>query len=578
MAGRIPQHFIDELLQRTDIVEVVGQRVPLKKQGREYAACCPFHSEKTPSFFVSPSKQFYHCFGCGAHGTAIGFLMEYDNLEFVEAVEELARMAGVEVPREQAPARGHAQPSHEDRRLPELRALMQRASEYYREQLRRHPRASEYLQRRGLSGEIARDYALGYAPESWDGLLQYLKAPEARLVEAGLAIRNDQGRVYDRFRGRIMFPIRNRRGDVIGFGGRVLGEGEPKYLNSPETPLFHKGRELYGLYEARRFNRRLERLLVVEGYMDVIALAQHGIRNAVATLGTATTDEHLQLLFRNVSELVFCFDGDRAGREAAWKALAVTLPHMQDGREVGFLFLPEGEDPDSLVRHEGQTAFEARIEGATGIAEYFLAELARRHNAHTQAGRTHLAKDALALIRTMPSGLLRSALVDEVARLAHLRPEQLQEGLRTSPTPGPAPDRRQQLRITPVRLALHALLNEPRLADDDMPTDWLREVDRPGIDLLIELIENIRRDPHVSPAILLERYRDSEAGRHLQRIAAWQPPGLEQAGVERMYRDAIERLRSLHEEQRLERLLFKADSEGLSEDEKRELNALLARR
>ncbi len=578
MASRIPQHFIDELLQRTDIVEVVGQRVPLKKQGREYAACCPFHSEKTPSFFVSPSKQFYHCFGCGAHGTAIGFLMEYDNLEFVEAVEELARMAGVEVPREQAPARGRAQPSHEDRCLPELRALMQRASEYYREQLRRHPRASEYLQRRGLSGEIARDYALGYAPESWDGLLQYLKAPEARLVEAGLAIRNDQGRVYDRFRGRIMFPIRNRRGDVIGFGGRVLGEGEPKYLNSPETPLFHKGRELYGLYEARRFNRRLERLLVVEGYMDVIALAQHGIRNAVATLGTATTDEHLQLLFRNVSELVFCFDGDRAGREAAWKALAVTLPHMQDGREVGFLFLPEGEDPDSLVRREGQAAFEARIEGATGIAEYFLAELARRHNAHTQAGRTHLAKDALALIRTMPSGLLRSALVDEVARLAHLRPEQLQEGLRTSPAPGPAPDRRQQLRITPVRLALHALLNEPRLADDDMPTDWLREVDRPGIDLLIELIENIRRDPHVSPAILLERYRDSEAGRHLQRIAAWQPPGLEQAGVARMYRDAIERLRSLHEEQRLERLLFKADSEGLSEDEKRELNDLLARR
>ncbi|HHH47007.1 MAG TPA: DNA primase [Thiotrichales bacterium] len=578
MAGRIPQHFIDELLQRTDIVEVVGQRVPLKKQGREYAACCPFHSEKTPSFFVSPVKQFYHCFGCGAHGTAIGFLMEYDNLDFVEAVEELARMAGVEVPREQTAARGQAPARHEDSLLPELRALMQRAADYYRAQLRRHPRAGEYLRERGLSGEIARDYGLGYAPEAWDGLLRHLQAPEERLVTAGLAIRNDQGRIYDRFRGRIMFPIRNRRGDVVGFGGRVLGTGEPKYLNSPETPLFHKGRELYGLYEARRFNRRLERLLVVEGYMDVIALAQHGIRNAVATLGTATTDEHLQVLFRNVSELVFCFDGDRAGREAAWKALAVTLPHMQDGREVGFLFLPEGEDPDSLVRREGRTAFEARLDQATGIAEYFLAELTRRHNAHTRAGRTHLARDALALIRTMPSGLLRTALVEEVARLAHLRPEQLLEGLRSNQPPEPAPDRRQQLRVTPVRLALHALLNEPRLADDDMPTDWLREVDRPGIDLLLELIENIRRDPHVSPAILLERYRDSEAGRHLQRIAAWQPPGLEQAGVERMYRDAIERLRALYEEQRLERLLFKADSEGLSEDEKRELNALLTRR
>ncbi|RMG56761.1 MAG: DNA primase [Gammaproteobacteria bacterium] len=575
MAGRIPQHFIDELIARTDIVEVIGQRVPLKKKGREYAACCPFHSEKTPSFYVSPAKQFYHCFGCGAHGTAIGFLMEYDNLEFVEAVEELARMAGVEVPREQASDRGGAARSAPEHDLQPLRDLMQAAASFYQEQLRHSPQAVEYLRQRGLSGEIARDYGLGHAPDDWDALLQHLQAPEEQLVQAGLAIRNERGRVYDRFRNRIMFPIRNRRGQVIGFGGRVLGDGEPKYLNSPETPLFHKGRELYGLYEARQFNRRLDRLLVVEGYMDVIALAQHGIRNAVATLGTATTPEHLQVLFRTVSQLVFCFDGDRAGREAAWKALAVTLPFMQDGFEVGFLFLPEGEDPDSLVRAEGQAAFERRLDQATGISEYLIAELTRRHNVHTQAGRTHLATDAMALIGPMPRGLLRTALVEEVARLTHLRPEQLEGGQGTRIA---AVDRRQQLRITPVRLALHALLHEPALADDDMPTDWLHTLDRPGIDLLLELIETIRREPHISPAVLLERYRGTEAGRHLQRIAAWQPPGFEGAAVARMYQDAMDTLRRQHEEQRLEALLHKADTEGLSEAEKRELRGLLERR
>ncbi|MEW8281341.1 MAG: DNA primase, partial [Candidatus Thiodiazotropha taylori] len=347
MAGKIPTHFIDQLLNRVDIVDVINRRVTLKKAGKEFQACCPFHDEKTPSFTVSPSKQFYHCFGCGAHGSAIGFLMEYDNLGFVEAVEELAQSAGLEVPREGGNEQG-----------PDLRPLyelMEKTARFYQHQLKHHaesPAAVDYLKSRGMSGQIAASYGIGFAPPGWDNLTGTLgsdKASLERLNKCGL-LSESNGKQYDRFRNRIIFPIRDPRGRTIGFGGRVLGDDKPKYLNSPETPLFHKGRELYGLYEARQANREISNLLVVEGYMDVVALAQHNIQNAVATLGTATTHEHLELIFRNCPEVIFCFDGDRAGRDAAWKALNTSLPLMRDGREVRFLFLPQGEDPDTQVR------------------------------------------------------------------------------------------------------------------------------------------------------------------------------------------------------------------------------------
>ncbi|MFP4181655.1 MAG: DNA primase, partial [Thiohalospira sp.] len=364
MAGRIPQNFIDDLVSRTDIVEVIGERVPLKRKGREYAACCPFHDERTPSFYVSPEKQFYHCFGCGAHGTALGFLMDYGHLSFPEAVEDLAGRLGLDVPREGDDGR----PPAPDRTP--LYETLAAAADYYRAMLRRHDqarRAADYLKGRGVSGATARDYGLGFAPPGWRNLLPALGGGEEtrkRLVEAGLLIERDDGGVHDRFRDRVIFPIHDHRGRPIAFGGRILGDGEPKYLNSPESPVFHKGRELYGLYEARRALRRLDRLLVVEGYMDVIALAGAGVHHAVATLGTATTADHLDRAFRLTGEVVFCFDGDRAGREAAWRALENALPVLRDGRSVRFLFLPEGEDPDTLVRREGGAAFGERENAA----------------------------------------------------------------------------------------------------------------------------------------------------------------------------------------------------------------------
>ncbi|MBV8910970.1 MAG: DNA primase, partial [Gammaproteobacteria bacterium] len=376
--GRIPQNFIDELIARADIVEIIGARVPLKKSGREYKACCPFHAEKTPSFWVSPVKQFYHCFGCGKHGTVIGFLMDHDHMQFPEAVEELALRLGVEVPREALPSPG---PRAADEPLYEL---MARVARFYVECLAQQARPREYLARRGLSAATLERFAIGYAPNSWNELLRRFAAGDAerrRLLDAGLIVERDRGasagaeHFYDRFRDRIMFPIRDARGRTIAFGGRIIDVGEPKYLNSPETALFHKGRELYGLYETRRGRATLSRLVIVEGYMDAVQLHQAGIDYAVATLGTATTSEHLRRMFRLASEVVFAFDGDRAGRAAAWRALQQALPEAREGREMRFLLLPEGHDPDSLVAAQGRAAFEARLEAAVPLSEYLVAEL-----------------------------------------------------------------------------------------------------------------------------------------------------------------------------------------------------------
>ena len=382
MAGRIPQAFIDDLISRVDIVEVIDQYVPLKKGGRDFKACCPFHNEKTPSFTVSQAKQFYHCFGCQAHGTAIGFLIDYAHMDFVEAVEALAQRVGVEIPRE-------ASAEHSRDRLAPQYELMEAANRHFRGALRRHPQAQpavDYLKGRGLSGEIAAEFQLGFAPPGWENIIDALgRGAEAKqqLVEVGLAIERPDGSLYDRFRNRIIFPIIDRRGRTVGYGGRVLGDDTPKYLNSPETALFHKGRELYGLYHARAAGRAPVQILVVEGYMDVVALAQHGVRNAVATLGTAVTTEHLELLFRVCPDIVYCFDGDEAGRRAAWRGLETTLPLMREGRQALFMFLPDGEDPDSLVRSEGKETFLARAASATSLGTYLFEQLtARRRPDH----------------------------------------------------------------------------------------------------------------------------------------------------------------------------------------------------
>ena len=430
MAGRIPQHFIDELLNRIDIVDLIDGYVPLKKAGANYKANCPFHGEKTPSFTVSPTKQFYHCFGCGVNGSAIGFLMEYDHMEFREAIEKLASSVGMEIPTE---AKNFEKKQTVSQGI-DLYQLMNQVSGYYQAQLRQHAdkqEAVDYLKHRGLSGATAKRFGLGFAPDGWDNLMSEhgATAPAQKaLLDTGMLTQNDKQRVYDRFRHRIMFPIEDHRGRVVGFGGRVLGDGEPKYLNSPETPIFHKGSELYGLFAARGGIKEAGGVLVVEGYMDVVALAQAGINNAVATLGTATTPMHLQRLFRHTQNITFSFDGDRAGKAAGWKALETCLPLMQDGYQISFLFLPDGEDPDTMVNKIGKDGFLELVANATSLTDFLIDTLRKRADLNRLDGRAKLAKLARPLIRQFPDGVLRQLVVEQLARLAQITPQDLLAG------------------------------------------------------------------------------------------------------------------------------------------------------
>ena len=574
MAGRIPPHFIDELLTRVDIVDVIDGRVALKKAGREYTACCPFHDEKTPSFTVSREKQFYHCFGCGAHGSAIGFLMEYEHMGFVEAVEELAGSAALTVPREAGSTTPSADQGNKD-----LFALLEKAADFYRQQLRAHPQASraqDYLKGRGLSGEIAADFELGFAPPGWDNLTLALGAKSERLLAAGMLIKKDSGGYYDRFRDRIMFPIRDRRGRVIGFGGRVLGSDDgAKYLNSPETPVFHKGNELYGLYQARKAVRKLERLVVVEGYMDVVSLAQFGVRNVVATLGTATTAEHLQRLFRVVPQVVFCFDGDRAGREAAWRALENALPVLSEGRQIRFMFLPDGEDPDSLVREEGQAGFERRMEDATPFSTYFFEELSRMVDLGSIDGRAQLVDQARPLLKKLPQGVFRHMMATQLGEIARLDAAALAD-LTGAPQPAVPLQRREPASGTsPVRRAIRLLLQKPGLIESLTELDALQGLGLPGIPLLQAMIDLLRASPHLSCGAILEHWRGEDEGRHLARLAQ-SPVDVPEDGIVAEFADVISHLAAMRDKQAVERLLAKSRFEGLTDDEKHQLKQALA--
>ena len=422
----IPKSFIQDLLNRLDIVDVVERYVPLKKAGANFVACCPFHNEKSPSFTVSQSKQFYHCFGCGAHGTAIGFVMEHAGFGYVEAIEELARNVGLEVPHER-PAAGDAQREYAQKVAPDLYEVMQAATRYYREQLKQSPRAIDYLKQRGLSGEIAAKFGIGYAPDAWQNLAAAFPDYQSdTLAETGLVIVGDEGKRYDRFRDRIMFPIINVRGQVIGFGGRVLDKGDPKYLNSPETPLFEKGRELYGLFQAQKAIRAAQQVLVVEGYMDVVALAQHGVEYAVATLGTATTPYHVQKLLRLAEHIVFSFDGDKAGQKAAWRALENALPYLQDGKRISFLFLPVEHDPDSFIRESGKDAFEQRVREAMPLSGYLLREVSAELDLRSQEGRNQLLQRAKPMLTAIAAPATALLLRKEVAALAGVSQAELE--------------------------------------------------------------------------------------------------------------------------------------------------------
>jgi len=567
MAGKIPQTFIDDLLSRADIVEVINQRVPLKRAGPEYKACCPFHDEKTPSFTVSPSKQFYHCFGCGAHGTALGFLMEYDHLSFPEAIESLAGNMGLEVPREDGAPQG---PDHRP-----IYDMLERAAKYFGWQLRHSPeapRAVDYLKQRGLSGEIAVEYRIGFAPPGWDNILKNLgKTPKDidLLRDAGL-ISEPDGKRYDRLRDRIIFPIRDNRGRVVGFGGRILGDGTPKYLNSPETAVFHKGRELYGLYEARQALKDLNRLLVVEGYMDVVALAQHGIRNAVATLGTATTSDHLDRLYRVTPEVAFCFDGDRAGRDAAWKALNTALPFMRDGRQARFMFLPDGEDPDSLVRKEGADAFNQRLAQAAPLSQFLIDKLAEQVDMNSLDGRARLAELAKPMIARLPSGTFRAMLEQHLAEVI---------GLKLTPDVSPAPKLRKARpkatalgTIPPVRRAVVLLLQRPAVAGQaDLPDGW-QALDAPGVPLLRDLLETLIQRPDISPAALVERWEDPETRRHLARLATLEIETLDDAAEQ--FRGALTELTRQARKAQRQKLQQAYRPSAMTDEEKQRLREL----
>ncbi|WP_024644714.1 DNA primase [Pseudomonas syringae] len=639
MAGLIPQSFIDDLLNRTDIVDVVSSRVQLKKSGKNYSACCPFHKEKTPSFSVSPDKQFYYCFGCGAGGNALGFIMDHDNLDFPQAVEDLAKAAGMEVPREQG-VKGQKprQPTDSP-----LYPLLNAAAEFYRQALKSHPArkaAVDYLKGRGLSGEIARDFGLGFAPPGWDNLYKHLSSDALQqkvMIDAGLLIENaETGKRYDRFRDRVMFPIRDSRGRIIAFGGRVLGDDKPKYLNSPETPVFHKGQELYGLFEARKFNRNLDEIIVVEGYMDVIALAQQGLRNAVATLGTATNEEHLKRLFRVVPNVLFCFDGDQAGRNAAWRALEAALSSLQDGRRARFLFLPEGEDPDTLVRSEGTDAFKARInQHAQPLADYFFEQLTKESDPRSLEGKAHMATLAAPLIDKVPGANLRTLMRQRLSEITGLSGEAVNQLVQSAPADAPPsynpyvdydamPDfadyqpqggyeaqqewtpkktggpnqkkwdnkswgkngKRQDFeprtpRVPtavepPMQAALRTLLHHPELAEKVENASHFAAEDQSNAQLLVALIEARQKNPNLRSLQLIARWHGTEQGRLLRALAEkeWL---IEADNLEQQFFDTITSLSARQRERSLEHLISKARQTELSPEEKIQLRELLNR-
>lgn len=579
MPGRIPQQFIDDLLSRIDIVDVIEAYVPLKKAGRDFKALCPFHAEKTASFTVSQAKQFYHCFGCGANGTAITFLMEHGGLSFIEAVEELASRAGMSIPREVETAALSSAGGEDHTALYEL---MELAVRFYARQLREHPerqRAVEYLKGRGLSGEIAGEFELGYAPPAWDTLLQALGRSEAaikRLAAIGLVVQKDGGGYYDRFRDRILFPIRDRRGRAVGFGGRVIDQGEPKYLNSPETPIFHKGSEIYGLYQARKAARDIAEFYVVEGYMDVLALAQAGIRNAVATLGTAVTREHVERLFRAAPRTVFCFDGDEAGRKAALRAMEIALPLLRDGRQAAFMFMPEGEDPDSFVRRHGRKAFEDP-KLAVPLSDYLLEHLKAEAQPANREGRARFIEQAIPFLNQLPEGALKHLLLKDIATIARLEITELSRLLsakQSSRKPaGPSKVAPGMQAPSLVGHLIRILLQRPALALEVAEPRGLAGADLPGAEFLAELLEFIQARPGVKCGGILEHWRDSKYYVRLQELAA---AGLmlgEEANLEAEFRDGVARLLDRRRLQRIRELHRRTD---LTESERQELKALTA--
>ncbi|QPB41867.1 DNA primase [Rodentibacter haemolyticus] len=579
MKGLIPRPFIDDLLTKSNIIDVINSRVKLKKAGRDYQACCPFHHEKTPSFTVSEKKQFYHCFGCGAHGNAISFLMDYDKLEFVEAIEELAAMAGLEVPYEKrANNSGKPQASYQTKR--NLYELMQSIASFYQTQLPLNVPAQSYVRQRGLSAEIIARFQIGFVPNAMDTILRKFgvnREEQQKLFDLGMLSRNERGNIYDKFRHRIMFPIRDKRGRTVAFGGRVLGDEKPKYLNSPETVTYHKGSELYGLYEALQANDEPARLLVVEGYMDVVALAQFGVDYAVASLGTSTTSEQIQLLFRSTEQVICCYDGDRAGRDAAWRALENALPYLEDGRQIKFIFLPDGEDPDTYIRRYGKEKFEEYIESAQSLSEFLFAHLSPQVDFSTKEGRGKLVALAAPLIQQIPGNALRLSLRNTLAQklgifdesqLESLIPKQSGNKLSTGA------DAQPKMKQTPMRVVISLLLQNTHLVNRITEAGLMALRAEAGYDLLEKLTALCREREGITTGQILEYFRDTEYSRPLEILATWEHL-LDDTEIINAFSQNYRRLNIQAIERDIEMLIAKERSAGLTEQERQVLVMLI---
>ena len=571
MAGRVPRAFIDDLLNRVDIVEVIDARVPLKKKGKEYWACCPFHGEKSPSFSVSQNKQFYHCFGCQQSGNAIGFLMEYDHMEFVEAIETLAQGIGIEVPHEQGQA-----PRQQAKGLDSLYEALQDCSDFYQSQLKQNPIAIDYLKLRGISGQTAKDFAIGYAPPGWNNL----QGDHRLLIDGGMLIEKDNGQAYDRFRHRLIFPIRDRRGRTIAFGGRVFDAADnPKYLNSPETAIFHKGDEIYGVYELKKAVTNIDRIFVTEGYMDVVALAEHGFKTAVATLGTAINNAQIEKLFRSCKTLIFCFDGDSAGKKAAWRSLEQCLSSLKEGRLARFLFLPDNHDPDSYIREHGNNAFDHQIEQAETLTEFLFKTLLSECNIHSAEGKSQFLDRLRPYFMQIPLQSLKDQILLEVERRLSIPVDN-----RLLAVLGEEPGKSQpktvipENRWTPTRLAINLLLMKPRLGCGVGSQYHLSEAKMPGVELLLQLLDVIHEEPDISTQNLLARFKDSEHEAHLYQLAAVQPAMENEESIEQMFKDCLQRLQNKYIDLRQKQLIHKLQSgESLSEAEKLEHKQLFTK-
>jgi len=572
MAGMIPRSFIDDLLVRVDLVDLVDSYIPLKKSGSNYVARCPFHTEKTPSFSVTRNKQLYHCFGCGAGGNAISFLMDYGHLNFVEAVEDLADFVGVEVPKEAGTV------SVKKNNLAEIYQVLEQVAVFYIEQLRNDKAAKiavDYLKSRGLSGEIAREFQVGYAPMGRGELSKYFNIKT--LVDAGLVIANEDGSVYERFRGRVVFPIKDRRGRVLGFGGRILDDSMPKYLNSPETTVFHKGREVYGLYELLARNSKPDRIVVVEGYMDVIALAQFGLSYSVATLGTATSREHMELLFRFTTEIVLCFDGDKAGRAASWRAVDAVLPTLQDGRQVKIMQLPSGIDPDVLMREQGLEAFESLVSSAQTLSDYFFEHLSHGLNLNDMEGRASLVSKAKSYLAKLPNGVFQDLMLEKLKSLTRVERLDFFEKATTIKN-REYKQKQEDAKLSPVRMAISLLLQNPELIEvlEEKELSW-RNIELAGVNVLKKIVDIIVNHPNINLPRLLECFRGAEEEKYINIMMNHEFYMTGEA-LKDEFSGAIDRLIDHGKEQRLDELIAKERASGLAEQEQKELLSRLAAR